>query len=92
MERPRSVVKWERVASALYSGALDNYDGTFPDTQAAIDYLYTYQVNTSDAHDPSDFYYHPENLEGPVGLSKLFLEGICDRCKLCEKGRKIHVP
>lgn len=85
MERPRSVVKWERVSSALYAGALDNYNGTFSNTQAIIDYLHTYRVDPGIVRKPSDFYYHPENLKGPIGLSELFSEGACDRCRLCEK-------
>jgi len=87
MERP---VKWKAVASALHLGAL-NHCETFKSTKDAIGYLCSYGReeqslrSTTISRKHNDFYYHPDNLPGPVGLSRFFSSGeVYCPCVLCE--------
>lgn len=86
MAQSLGVSKWEKIALALHSGALDDCN-TFHSTQDIINHLHSYQQPQGDlasvARGHHDFYYHPEKIKGPIGLSELFAHRVSDRCLLC---------
>ncbi|KAE8277073.1 hypothetical protein D5F01_LYC25143 [Larimichthys crocea] len=84
------VVKWKAVAAAFHGGALDHCE-TFTSTEDAVRYLHSYQGHLRDeaatatvSRKHHDFYYHPDNLPGPVGLSVFFSHGVAYPCSLCK--------
>ena len=93
MDRQDEVGMWKTIAAALHAGALDDCE-TFKSTDDAISYLRSYRVQeqTAGASHISkftlrrhhDFYYHSNNLPGPLGLSQLFARNVADPCRLCK--------
>ncbi|TKS75711.1 hypothetical protein D9C73_010128 [Collichthys lucidus] len=84
------VVKWKAVAAAFHGGALVHCE-TFTSTEDAVRYLHSYQGHLRDeaatatvSRKHHDFYYHPDNLPGPVGLSVFFSHGVAYPCSLCK--------
>ncbi|KAJ8009890.1 hypothetical protein DPEC_G00068870 [Dallia pectoralis] len=74
MDRLEDEDMWKSVASALHRGALDHCE-TFRSTADAINHLYNFrdqeltEQSTTVARRHHDFYYHLDNLPGPLGLS-----------------------
>lgn len=91
------VVKWKVIAAALHAGALDHCE-KFRTTADLISYLHGYSDRlregatavsprfdtTVSRRKHHDFYYHPDNIRGPVGLSVFFSDGVADPCALCK--------
>ncbi|KAJ7984099.1 hypothetical protein DPEC_G00363820 [Dallia pectoralis] len=73
MDRLEDEDMWKSVASALHRGALDHCE-TFRSTADAINHLYNFrdqeltEQSTTVARRHHDFYYHLDNLPGPLGL------------------------
>ncbi|KAJ7983464.1 hypothetical protein DPEC_G00378120 [Dallia pectoralis] len=88
MDRLEDEDMWKSVASALHRGALDHCE-TFRSTADAINYLYNFrdqeltEQSTTVARRHHDFYYHLDNLPGPLGLSRFFWDRVVDSCLLC---------
>lgn len=89
MDCQDDVLKWKTIAMALHQGALDHCE-PFQSAEEAISYLYHYRgtqkasSSLAISRQHHDFYYHPDNIPGPVGLSKFFSIGVADRCLLCK--------
>ncbi|KAJ8009881.1 hypothetical protein DPEC_G00068780 [Dallia pectoralis] len=88
MDRLEDEDMWKSVASALHRGALDHCE-TFRSTADAINHLYNFrdqeltEQSTTVARRHHDFYYHLDNLPGPLGLSRFFWDRVVDSCLLC---------
>lgn len=88
-----AVAKWKGIAAALHDGALDHC-GTFKSTDEAITYLCGYHQGqrqtvvssstTQKTHKHHDFYYHPENIPGSLGLGSFFTDAAFDYCLMCK--------
>lgn len=89
MDCKDEVEKWKTIAAALHQGALDHCE-PFQSAGDAIGYLYCHGGKQQASCSPTisrrhhDFYYHPDNIPSPVGLSRFFSTKSGDTCILCK--------
>lgn len=84
------MTKWLAAAAALHAGALERRKGVFGCTETAVSYLCNYHVDESSSVGPElveaakrDYFYHPENVGGSLGLSSFFKQRESESCVLC---------